>query len=275
MEPVGRIETAHLFLPLHRELIALLKDLAPEDWEKPTACRGWGVRDIAAHLLDGDIRKISVLRDGVTIAPGRPVDAWDDLVAFLNELNAAWVRAARRMSSRLLVQFLEVAGPQAAEVIASLDPDAPSIFPVAWAGDEVSPNWFDMAREYTERWHHQQQIRDAVSAPPLYGKRWMHPVLDAFVRALPRRYRAVEAAEGACLAVIIEGEAGGEWALTREEGAWRLYAGRPPKANATVAVTAEAAWRLFTKDPRAVRRVRIEGDRGLAEPFLTAVAVMA
>jgi hypothetical protein len=185
------------------------------------------------------------------------------------------VRAARRISPRILVEFLEVAGPQAAEVMASLDPDAPAMFPVAWAGDEVSPNWFDMAREYTERWHHQQQIRDAVAATPLYARRWMRPVLDAFLRALPRRYRDIEAAEGACVAVTIEGEAGGEWALRREAGSWRLFTGRPAGADASVSAPADAAWRLFTKDSRAAGTVRIEGERALGEPFLTALAVMA
>ena len=275
MEPVGRIETAHLFLPVHQELLALLRSLQPSDWDKPTACREWNVRDIAAHLLDGDIRRLSAHRDGVSIAPGRPIAGWDDLVAFLNELNASWVRAARRISPRLLVEFIEVTGPQVAQLVASLDPEAPALYPVAWAGDEVSPNWLDIAREYTERWHHQQQIRDAVSAPPLDAKRWMRPVLDTFVRALPHTYRHTPAASGVSIAVAIEGEAGGEWTLVRDAGAWRLFIGPAPDASASISLPAAAAWRLFTKDPRAASSVTLEGNRSLAEPFLTTVAVMA
>ena len=33
------------------------------------------------------------------------------------------------------------------------------------AGEAVSANWFDVAREFTERWHHQQQIRLAIGGP--------------------------------------------------------------------------------------------------------------
>jgi hypothetical protein len=34
---------------------------------------------------------------------------------------------------------------------------------VAWAGEAESKNWFHVARDYSEKWHHQQQIREAVS----------------------------------------------------------------------------------------------------------------
>jgi hypothetical protein len=44
-----------------------------------------------------------------------------------------------------------------------LDPDAAGLA-AAWAGETDSRNWFDVAREYTEKWHHQQQLRDATTA---------------------------------------------------------------------------------------------------------------
>ncbi|MEX2557640.1 MAG: maleylpyruvate isomerase family mycothiol-dependent enzyme [Actinomycetota bacterium] len=34
-----------------RELAALLEDLAPHEWEHPSLCRGWKVRDVVAHLI--------------------------------------------------------------------------------------------------------------------------------------------------------------------------------------------------------------------------------
>ena len=52
-----------------------------------------------------------------------------------------------------------------------------------YAGNE------ERAREFTERWVHQQQIRDAVGKPGLTERRWLHPVLDAFARALPHALR--------------------------------------------------------------------------------------
>ena len=95
----------------------------------------------------------------------RNADDYKDLVAFINQLNASWVAAAKRLSPRVLVDLLEWSGPRVAELFASLPPDGPAHFPVAWAGEERSANWMDTGREYTEKWHHQAQIREAVGAP--------------------------------------------------------------------------------------------------------------
>jgi hypothetical protein len=57
---------------------------------------------------------------------------------------------------------MEVATKSLAELHASRDPFAMAPYGVSWAGEEKSANWFDTAREFTERWHHQQQIRLAV-----------------------------------------------------------------------------------------------------------------
>ncbi|HEX2222607.1 MAG TPA: maleylpyruvate isomerase N-terminal domain-containing protein, partial [Thermoanaerobaculia bacterium] len=229
LAPLQPLFVADLFPGLHRELIDLLRGLSEEDWDRPTVARRWRVRDIAAHLLDGDLRRLSLHRDRVRLAPPEPpVGGYDDLVRYLDHLNTVWVEAAQRISPRLLVELLEVTGPQISAFLASLDPFEPAIFPVAWAGEEASPNWFDVAREYTERWHHQAQIRDAVGAPGLLSRRWLHPLLDASVRALPHAYRGVEAPEGA--AVVLEvtgeaGEAGGMWTLLRRAAGGELFQG--------------------------------------------------
>ncbi len=138
--------------------------------------------------------------------------------------------------------------------------------------------WLDLAREYTERWHHQQQIRDAVGKPGLKQPRFFAPVLDALVRALPHTYRATEAAEGALVALTIAGESGGQWFLHRENGAWSLYldAGREPQAN--VVLDQDVAWRLFTKGIRgeeARSKANITGDERLGAKVLEMVSVIA
>ncbi|HST58861.1 MAG TPA: maleylpyruvate isomerase N-terminal domain-containing protein, partial [Longimicrobium sp.] len=177
MQPLPPVKTAHLVPDLNAELIRLLRGLSPAEWDRPATPR-WRVRDVAAHLLDGDIRRLSAGRDGVAMRPNVPIAGHDDLVGWLNWMNAEWVGVARRMSPAVLITLLEATGPQVAEFLASLDPAAPALWPVGWAGQETSPNWMDVGREYTERWHHQQQIRDAVGQPGLTGARWMRPVLE-------------------------------------------------------------------------------------------------
>ncbi|HXG66908.1 MAG TPA: maleylpyruvate isomerase N-terminal domain-containing protein [Blastocatellia bacterium] len=279
MKPVEPIHTVELFPPLHAQLLDLLRGLKGDDWNKPTAAPLWSVKDIAAHLLDTDIRRLSFQRDGLPLPePDAPIEHYRGLVDFLNQLNADWVKAARRVSPNLLIAFLEITGEQIYQLFQSLDPQAPARWAVSWAGEEQSLNWFDIAREYTEKWHHQQQIRDAVGAPGLTGRRWLHPVLDTFLRGLPHTYRDVEAKEGSDLAILITGEAGGEWTLRRTGEGWRLYMGRSDAPVCSVELDQDTAWRLFTKglSREAARpRVHVQGDEGLGNHFLNLLAVMA
>src|SRR5687767_9501737 len=184
--------TTDLFAPLYRELIVLLRGLEPADWERPTVAGAWRVRDVVAHLLDGALRKVSVYRDGHALAPDRQIHSYGDLVGFINDLNAGGVSYSRRLSPRLLTDLLEMTGRWMAELVESLDPHAPALFSVAWAGESQSENWMDTGREYTEVWHHQMQIRDAVNAPGLLEGRWLYPLLDFSVRALPHAYAATD-----------------------------------------------------------------------------------
>jgi uncharacterized protein (TIGR03083 family) len=261
---------------MREALLALLAGLSAEDWEKPTACALWSVKDVALHLLGGDIGVLSRRRDGFTPA-GKPPANWAELVALINHLNDLWVKAARRMSPRVLCELLRFAGPQVEDYFASLDPLA-SGPPVDWAGPGPAPVWLDLAREYTERWHHQQQVRDAVGKPGLKQRRFLAPVLDAFVRALPYTFRDVPAAGGTSLRLSISGESGGDWSLVRQAKGWDLFLGAGAPAAATVAIDQEDAWRLFTKGigpGEARRRARIEGDVRLGSKVLEMVSVIA
>jgi uncharacterized protein (TIGR03083 family) len=267
--------TANLFGPLHDELVKLLRNTEPGDWDRPTVAGTWRVRDVVAHLLDIDLRKLSTSRDGHVPKPESAAGGFEELVKFLNGLNAEWVRAARRLSPRVLIELLEVSGPAVADLVASLPPHGPSVFSVDWAGERRSENWMDIGREYTERWHHQMQIRDAVKAPGLTERRWLHPVLSLAVRSLPRAYGIVAAPDGTTVAVRIIGDARDAWTLQREGGVWSLRHGATSPSTASVRLDADAAWRLFFNSPAAARERGVtEGDRALVEPFFTARAVM-
>src|SRR5262245_32013611 len=69
MKPVEPVFVVELFCRIHGELLALLRNLSGDDWSKPTAARQWAVKDITAHLLDGDIRRLSYQRDKSPIVP--------------------------------------------------------------------------------------------------------------------------------------------------------------------------------------------------------------
>jgi uncharacterized protein (TIGR03083 family) len=278
-EPPPLLACAALLTPLHGRLLELLSSLDEAAWLRPTSAGAWRVRDVAAHLVDGALRKLSFHRDGLTPpAPGTPIDGYQGLVAYLNQLNRDWVEVARRLSPRVLLDLVRWSGAEVAAFVASLDPFAEALFPVAWAGEERSLVWMDTAREYSEHWHHQQQIRAAVGAPMLEQAEFLRPLLHVSVRALPRTYAEVDAAPGTAVTLEITGEAGGAWTLRREPGRWRLYEGRATDPKAAARMDERFAWRLFFKAiPEAERRSGLEwtGEAKLAEPMASTLSVMA
>lgn len=275
MGDIQRISVLHLFPTLDSKLVELLSSLQPDDWEIRALPR-WRVKDVAAHLLDGTLRKLSMARDGYF---GERFNGGDfaDLVRFLDGLNADWVSAMRRLSPQLLIVLLKQSAVELQRFHESLDPDGIAIFPVSWAGEQRSANWFDIAREYTEKWHHQQQIRVAVNKPGIMDRELYFPVLDTFMRALPYVYRAVSASEGASVQVTVTGEAGGNWLVQRTRKEWRLSSETLDKPSAKVDVDQNMAWRLFTKGLSEVEReqvVRITGDPALGRPILQMTTIM-
>ncbi len=278
MEPLGIVPTAHLFPGLHRQLMELLRSLTPEDWTRPTLAPAWSVRDVVAHLLDSQVRRLACQRDGHSLTPpGRPLTSYADLVGFLNELNADWIRAARRLSPALLMQFLEVTGPQVAWLLNSRDPHSPALFPVAWAGESESEHWFDTGREYTEWWHHQAQIREAVGAPPLLGREWLLPVLELSMKAFPRAFKGIPAASPAVLVFHVTGEAGGTWSVVPGEQGWSVVLGEASPVTARARCDADTAWRLFfnaLSEDDARQGVEVEGDKTLGERVYSVRGVM-
>jgi uncharacterized protein (TIGR03083 family) len=278
MASLPPIFTAHLFSPLDEKLIALLRSLPPHDWSKPTVARLWTVKDIAAHLLDVNIRAASFLRDDHSTTT-EPITNYADLVGFLNRLNAEWVLAMKRVSPQVLTDLLEQTGKWHSEVMNTLPPFEQAKFAVAWAGEEKSPNWFHVAREYTEKWHHQQQIRLAVGGDGgLLTRDFYFPFLETCFRALPYHYRNTTAETGASIEFVVEGTGGGSWLLLKVENQWQLVpeAGHPPDTR--VIIPSVVAWRIFTKGiarQEAAELVTIEGDRTLGEPILSMLTVMA
>jgi uncharacterized protein (TIGR03083 family) len=275
--PLKPILTAHLFPKLDGMLIELLRSLAPEDWEKQTVSPKWKVKDVAAHLLDTPLRGVSIARDGYAAESPR-ISSSADLAAFINRLNQEGVSVYRRLSPAVLIALMEVATKSLAEYHASRDPYAMAPYGVSWAGEEKSANWFDTAREFTERWHHQQQVRFAVGKPGIVTRELYYPVLDCFLRALPFAYRTVSATPGTYAQIIVSGECGGTWYLCRTEETWQLL-GEPfgEKASETT-IPQELAWRIFTRGidrESALRQVKVTGDSALGLHVLGMVSIVA
>jgi uncharacterized protein (TIGR03083 family) len=270
------IETVSLFPILDEKLISLLKDLSAEDWDRPTRAKLWTVKDVATHLLDGNIRTLSISRDNYFGEVPDNVNSYQDLVRYLDRLNADWVSATKRISPRLLIDLLDATGKQFCEHLRTLDPFQPAIFSVAWAGESTSRNWFHIAREYTEKWHHQQQIREAVGRLGIEDRQLYHPVLATFIRAIPHNLRCVKTESGLTVQIVITGKAGGEWFFQFDGETW-FSTTLSDNIVCKVTLPDTHAWKLFTKGLSTQEKehlIKIEGDKTFAQPVISSVAIM-
>lgn len=272
------IKTSHLFSVLDTKLIELLRSLSDEDWQLPTIARLWTVKDIAAHLLDGNIRALSIARDGYSGVQPISIASYQDLLDYLNRLNADWVHAMKRMSPKVLTDLLESTGKEFSAYMVAADPFAPAIFPVSWAGEEQSANWFHIAREYTEKWLHQQQIRDAVNRHGIITQELFYPFINTMMQGLPHTYRNTEAATGTCIEITVTTSAGGNWFLEKNEHGWQLNKEQKSEPVSIVIISPETAWKLFSKGitaDTALQQTTIEGNKEMGKIALTMIAVMA
>ena len=267
------IDVRPLFAPPQAAFTALLGGLAPAQWEQPTICPGWDVKDIAAHVLGDHLGRLSRHRDGHR--PPGPRDG-EAFPAFLDRINGEWVTAARRISPRLLIEELGAAGAQVAEFWQAVDPDALGAA-VSWVGPGSAPAWLDAARDFSEYWTHHQQICDATRQPGLMSPGYARPVIDTFMRALPHTLRHVSAPEGTALRMTVTGPGAGQWACTRDPDRWSLNRPPHPQPAARVELDTDTAWRLCTRGitPRqAAGRARTDGDHHLATAALQIVSII-
>jgi uncharacterized protein (TIGR03083 family) len=275
-EPFPPILCAHLLRQVDEKLIDLLNALTASEWDLSTIVPLWKVRDVAAHLLDTTLRKLSLVRDSWLVETVQ-IHSPQDVIALVNRLNQEGVTVYRRLSPRVLIDLMRRACQESACFHETLDPFAPAAFNVSWAGEDKSLNWFDTARELTERWHHQQQIRLATNRPGLMTPELYHPVLDCFVRGLPHAYRDVDAPVGTLVLLEISGDCGGQWCLSKGPLRWHLV--WPPQGEfaSRVTIPQELAWRIFTKgiDRNSARaQIHIEGKQDLGDNVLRLNAIV-
>ncbi len=257
------------------EFVCFLASLTADDVATPTICDGWMVGDIAVHLLGCDLAFLSRNRDHKESTNGH-ADSWDDLLRGLDAFNQRWVTAGRFLSTRLTAELLEVTGRLVAEFLEEVDPKAPGET-VSWAGPDPAAWWLVAAREFSERWVHHQQIRDALDRPGLNGPSFVAPVLATAMHGVPPAYLEVDAPEQTTVAIDVTGRAGFSWAVRRDAEGWKLYEGLSREATTRLTLDQDTAWRFLMRMATSANtrpRVTVDGDAAYARPFFEAVSAI-
>jgi hypothetical protein len=270
------IDTRSLFKPLHNLYLEMLSSMEEVDWNKQTLASKWTVKEVASHLLDGDLRVLSMQRDGYLGVDQPSGGDYNSVVSWLNDLNHKWVAATKRLSPDVLIMLTQITGQRVADYFENLDLYEEAIFPVSWAGEQQSLNWMHIAREYTERWHHQQQIREAVGeGNTLLERKYFQPLIHTFMLGLPHLFRNMEAPQSTTIEVLIDVD---KWCLNKMQDGWELSEEADHNPSAVVHLPKDVSWKLFCKNvhPKEVRdQVHIHGNQMLGLRVLDLVAVMA
>jgi uncharacterized protein (TIGR03083 family) len=251
-----------------RRLLAFLEGLTPGQWVAPSAAPGWTVQDLALHLLDDDMSWLSHRRDGST-AGRLDMSDRERFVELLAAKNQRWVEAVRGLSRRIVVDLLAWTGDQVDAFQAGCDLRGDGW--VSWASSEAVPFWFNMAQEFTERWVHQQQMREAVGQVDDHADH-LPEVLRTFMWALPHQL-GPPADAATVLEVTVVGVA--RWTLTPngvDEWAMAERAAKDP--TVTVVLSPDAAWRSFTGATVPPDQVVVTGPRDLTDAVMRVRAII-
>jgi uncharacterized protein (TIGR03083 family) len=274
------IEVVNLFQPMRLALLGLLESLSDNDWALPTVCPGWSVHDLAIHLYGSDVNVLSGDRDDFHdrsgMLSGADLSDWGQLLAYIDARNRLWVEANRRISPQLLIDLLTQTGRLLDEWWPTVDLAAIGR-PVDWAGAGPAPTWVHVAREYTERWIHQQQIRDAVGRPGVTEAAFLLPVLDAFALALPVALSASAGTRGDVVELRASDIEEGRWQAVWIDGRWHLADGVTREPTTVVAMSGEIMWRLASRgitSDEARMHTSISGSASQADAVIHLVAMI-
>jgi hypothetical protein len=224
------------------------------------------VLDLCRHLLGGDLSLLAGRRDGHHGTPAPDGQTEQQFIDWLDELQLEWVRAARRLSPRLVCELLAWAGPRLVDELRREDPQARTAR-VSWAGPHPVPVWLDEVRELSEYWIHRQQLLQAIGAPTDARPSPLATILDGLRWAFPFRLERVPGEDGATVVIEVSGPVSTTWCLVATAGRWAF---RPQPGRETVAgarLTTEQAWRLLSNNLPPVEQAGLDvrGDPRLVE----------
>jgi uncharacterized protein (TIGR03083 family) len=246
-------------------------ELDVAEWDLPTDCPGWTVRDQVSHLIGTESMLLG--RSSPPPAPGGLAYVKNPI----GEFNEAWVQERRSWPpGQVLAEFDEVTRARLAALRAMSDDELAAVGPSP-IGQVPYATFMDV--RVMDCWVHEQDIRRAVGRPGgLTG-----PAADAAVRRLTSSLafvvgKRVSPPDGTSVVVELTGPVARTIAVTVSEG--RAVAGDAPAApTVTIATDAEtytclANGRWTGAEAVEQGRVSFAGDAALGRLVVDNLATM-
>jgi uncharacterized protein (TIGR03083 family) len=260
------VDIAPLFATERARLLDLLGSVTDDGWQTPSPCPAWTVLGLCCHLVGDDLSLLAGHRDQHQGTPAPDGLSEAQFIDWLDQLQIEWVRAARRLSPRLVLDLLAWAGPQVVDALEREDPRARTAH-VSWAGRDAVPVWLDQLRELSEYWIHRQQLLEALDQASDLRADLLRPVLDGLRWAYPYRLAAAPARPGDSVSIEIVGPVAVTWYLVATAGGWTFRPEAGDSRVASLSMTTEQAWRLLTNNLPADDQARLQltGDRAIID----------
>ncbi len=239
------------------DLLGVLRELGPAEFEEPTALPGWTVREVLAHLahLESEAAGMDQPAGGrVTVEPKRNQ-------AMPTSITEAGVAARIGRTPAQLLEEFETACARRRELLADLDVSDPKALSPGFAGDLGWELRVWLSNRPIDLWVHEQDIRRATGRAMTMDAVGAAHVAGVMTRAFPAALRGqpegtsviarITGAQGRVLAARVgadgraapfdEGE-GGDVTLSMDDATWLLLTGgRIDPQEADVAIEGDEA----------------------------------
>lgn len=227
------------------------RDLNEADWDRPTDCPGWTVRDQLAHMV-GTERALA----GEATPPAAP-PGLAHVHNPIGEMNEAWVASMRAQpGAEVLAAFDRITADRLATLRAmsdaDLERDGPS--PIG-----VVPYGVFMRVRVMDCWVHEQDMRRAVGRPGHLDGPAAEVALDRFTGSLGYVVgKRVGAPDGTTVVIEITGPLETARTIDVAGGRASVVEGR---ADREPVVAVSLSWDTFAR----LVAGRLAGDRALSE----------
>jgi uncharacterized protein (TIGR03083 family) len=240
-------------------LLGLGAELTDEDWDRPTGCPGWSVRDVYSHVIGTESALLGR-------APAPPLEAYGPHVR--NDMGrgneAEVLLRRRRPGSAIVAELDEVAAARLAALRAMDDED----FAVETPSPAGRGTYEDfMAVRVFDCWVHEQDVRRAVGRPGHLSGAAVDRSLASAVGVMPYVVgKRAGTPDGATVAFDVTGATARRWAVAVDGGRAKPVPEVPPEPTARISADvatfmALACGRVDPDEELAAGRVTVHGDR--------------